>query len=109
MAWRGCAAAYLAAAAFRLPRPDFAAQEAVPVSGILEIWWHEIMRSAPAPIQGFGALWGILSGMGFAQSVFFMSDHSMFAMGPWFVFVLFPLLSLYLLAQCIMIRRGTLL
>ncbi len=96
-------------AAFWLPRPDFAVQEtAVSVSSILEIWWHEIMGSAPVLIPGFGALWGILSSMGFAHSVFFMSENGMFAMGPQFMFVTFPFLSLYLLAQCIMIRRGIL-
>ena len=104
--WLGCTAAYFVAA-FWLPRPDFAVQEA-PVSGILEIWLHEIMRGAPVLIPGFGVLWGVFSSMGFAQSVFFMSDHSMFAMGPQFMFVVFPFLSLYMLAQCIMIRRGIL-
>ncbi len=108
LAWLGCTVAYFVAA-FWLPRPDFAVQEtAVPVSGILEIWWHEIMRSAPVLIPGFGAVWGILSSMGFAHSVFFMSENGMFAMGPQFMFVTFPFLSLYLLAQCIMIRRGIL-
>ena len=57
LVWLGCTAAYFVAA-FWLPRPDFAVQEAAPVSGILEIWWHEIMRSAPVLIPGFGVFWG---------------------------------------------------
>ena len=104
--WLGCTAAYFVAA-FWLPRPDFVVPN-VPASGILEIWLHEIMRSAPVLIPGFGALWGVLSGIGYAHASFFMIENSMVMLSAEHMFVLLPFLSLYMLAQGIMIRRGVL-
>ncbi len=104
--WLGCTAAYFTAA-FWLPRPDFVVPDTA-ASGILEIWLHETMRSAPVLIPGFGVLWGVLSGIGHAHASFFMIEHSMVTLSAEHMLVLLPFLSLYMLAQGIMIRRGVL-
>ena len=104
--WLGCTAVYFMAA-FWLPKPDLAVPDAS-VSGILEIWFHEIMRSGPALIPGFGALWGVLSGIGFAHASFFMMGKGGVGLSAEYLLVLFPFLSLHMLAQGIMIRRGIL-
>ena len=109
LVWLSCTIAYFVAA-FWLPRPDFAVPEtAASVGGILVIWWHEIMRSAPVLIPGFGVFWGILSSIGFAHASFFVIENGIISLSPGHMIVMFPFLSLYMLAQCIMIRRGLLL
>ena len=104
--WLGCTAAYFMAALW-LPRPDLAVQ-AAPASGILELWLHEIMRSGPALIPGFGAFWGVLSGIGFAHTSFFMIERGVSNLAAEHLLLLFPVLSLHMLAQGIVIRRGVL-
>ena len=104
--WLGCTAAYFMAA-FWLPRPDFVVPDTA-ASGILEIWLHEIMRSAPVLIPGFGVLWGVLSSIGFAHASFFVIENGTTTLSPGHILIFFPFLSLYMLAQGIMIRRGIL-
>ena len=66
------------------------------------------MRSAPVLIPGFGVLWGVLSGIGFAHTSFFVLEGGMVNLSPEYMILLFPFLSLHMLAQGIMIRRGIL-
>ena len=106
LVWLGCTASYFVAV-FWMPRPDFVVP-AIQVSGILEIWLHEVMRSAPVMIPGFGVFWGVLSGVGFAHTSFFVMEKGISGTAVEHLVLLFPFLSLHMLAQGIMIRRGIL-
>ena len=103
--WVASTGAYFLAV-FLLPRPELVVPD-MRINGILEIWIHELMRSGPTMIPGFGAAWGILSGIGFAHTSFFvMGNGSEYS--PLYGIFLFPFLSLHIFAQGVMIRRGIL-